>query len=89
MAHPIKMKQVENGDEGPIDMSNAFGPRQSRQILRIKWLTICAWFLGFSDVEWRVGFNGGEITSDAGLLLLRQVDRELGLLASIARMHPR
>jgi hypothetical protein len=31
------------------------------------------------------GFDGGEITSDGGVLLLRQLDREMGLTRSIAR----
>ena len=31
-------------------------------------------------------FSGGNVTSDAGVLLLRQADRRLGLTASIARM---
>ncbi|GGO76323.1 hypothetical protein GCM10011348_03250 [Marinobacterium nitratireducens] len=30
-------------------------------------------------------FDGGDITSDAGVILLRQLDRELGLTRSIAR----
>ncbi len=31
------------------------------------------------------GFDGGTITSDAGALLLRQVDRRIGLLPRLAR----
>ncbi|SFT80862.1 transposase, partial [Halomonas saccharevitans] len=31
------------------------------------------------------GFDGGEITSDGGVLLLRQLDREMGLTRTIAR----
>nr|MBS0019706.1 IS1380 family transposase [Gammaproteobacteria bacterium] len=31
------------------------------------------------------GFDGGEITSDSGVLLLRQLDREMGLTRTIAR----
>ena len=42
--------------------------------------------LGIFRRRMEVGFNGGDITGDAGLLLLRQVNRKLGLLASIARM---
>ena len=30
-------------------------------------------------------FDGGDITSNAGVVLLRQLDRELGLTRSIAR----
>jgi hypothetical protein len=36
----------------------------------------------------QVGFDGGEVTSDAGLLLLRQVERKLGLLKAVARILP-
>ena len=34
---------------------------------------------------WRVDFKGGEVTSDAGLLLIREVDRRLGLTEQAAR----
>ena len=37
-------------------------------------------FPGISRRQIEVNFDGGDITSDAGLLLLRQVDRKLGLL---------
>src|SRR5512134_3877057 len=33
-------------------------------------------------------FTGGEITSDGGVLLLRQVDRRLGLLQAVDRVLP-
>ena len=33
----------------------------------------------------RVDFKGGEVTSDAGLLLIREVDRRLGLTEQAAR----
>ena len=33
----------------------------------------------------RVDFKGGEVTSDAGLLLIREVDRQLGLTERAAR----
>lgn len=36
----------------------------------------------------QVGFDGGEVTSEAGLLLLRQVERKLGLLKAVARVLP-
>lgn len=35
-----------------------------------------------------LNFNGGDITGDAGLLLLGQVDRKLGLLSCIAPLLP-
>ena len=35
-----------------------------------------------------VRYDGGEVTSDAGLLLLRQVERKPGLLKAAARMRP-
>ena len=33
-------------------------------------------------------FSGGSVTSDAGILLVRQADRLLGLTASVARLFP-
>jgi len=43
--------------------------------------------LGRRQIE--VGFDGGEVSSDAGgLLLLRQVERKLGLLKAAARVLP-
>ena len=36
----------------------------------------------------QVDFHGGDVTSDAGLLLLRQVDRRLGLTEQISRVLP-
>lgn len=45
-------------------------------------------FPGISRRQIEVSFNGGDITGDAGLLLLRQVDRKLGLLERIAPMLP-
>lgn len=35
-----------------------------------------------------VGFDGGEVSSDGGLLLLRQVERRLGLLKAVAEKLP-
>jgi hypothetical protein len=40
----------------------------------------------FSRANWRqvtANFNGGRLTTDAGVLLLREVDRRIGLLDSI------
>jgi len=34
------------------------------------------------------GFSGGDITSDGGVLLLRQMDERLGLLKSVDQMLP-
>lgn len=31
-------------------------------------------------------FDGGDITSDGGVLLLRQVDKQLGLTAAVAKV---
>jgi Transposase DDE domain group 1 len=42
--------------------------------------------LGRRRIE--VGFDGGEVSSDAGLLLLRQVERKLGLLKAAAQVLP-
>jgi hypothetical protein len=35
-----------------------------------------------------VNFNGGDITSDGGVLLLRQADQKLGLIKAISRILP-
>lgn len=42
--------------------------------------------LGRRQVE--VQFDGGEVSSDAGLLLLHQVERKLGLLKAVAQALP-
>jgi len=42
--------------------------------------------LGRRRIE--VGFDGGEVSSDVGLLLLRQVERKLGLLKAVAQVLP-
>jgi hypothetical protein len=42
--------------------------------------------LGRRRIE--VGFDGGEVSSDAGLLLLRQAERKLGLLKAAAQVLP-
>lgn len=45
-------------------------------------------FPGISRRRIELNFNGGDITGDAGLLLLRQADRKLGLLERIAPLLP-
>ena len=35
-----------------------------------------------------VRFDGGDVSSDGGLLLLRQVERQLGLLKAVAQVLP-
>ena len=35
-----------------------------------------------------VGFDGGEVTSDAGLLLIRKADEQIGLLERVAAVLP-
>jgi hypothetical protein len=35
-----------------------------------------------------VRFDGGDVSSDGGLLLLRQVERQLGLLKAVAKVLP-
>lgn len=42
--------------------------------------------LGRREID--VGFDGGEVSSDGGLLLLRQVERRLGLLKAVAESLP-
>lgn len=44
------------------------------------------WNLGTQQVT--VDFDGGRVVSDAGLLALRQLDKELGVLAELARRLP-
>jgi hypothetical protein len=48
----------------------------------------CDLFPGFSRHRIEAKFSGGDVTSDAGVLLLRQVDRKLGLLEAVARALP-
>ncbi len=45
-------------------------------------------FPGFARRRIEVGFDGGSVTSDAGLLLVRQTDLRLGLLEGVARHLP-
>lgn len=45
-------------------------------------------FPGIFRRKIELNFNGGDITGDAGLLLLRQADRKLCLLERIAPMLP-
>lgn len=42
-------------------------------------------FPGCQGRRVEAGFDGGAVTSDAGVLLLRQADRKLGLLAQLAK----
>lgn len=35
-----------------------------------------------------VGFDGGDVTSDAGLLLIRKADEQIGLLSRVAAVVP-
>jgi hypothetical protein len=42
--------------------------------------------LGRREID--VRFNGGEVSSDGGLLLLRQVELRLGLLKAVAQVLP-
>jgi hypothetical protein len=45
-------------------------------------------FSRFKRREVDVGFDGGDVSSDGGLLLLRQVDKRLGLIESVAEKLP-
>lgn len=40
---------------------------------------------GFSARKIQIDFNGGEVTSDAGVLLLREADRRLGMTERLSR----
>src|SRR5713226_2157750 len=51
---------------------------------RCEQLTL--WNLGTQQVT--VDFDGGRIVSDAGLLAMRQLDKELEVLAELARRLP-
>jgi hypothetical protein len=54
--------------------------------------TVCTpEFFEFPAVKKRsvtASFSGGEVTSDGGILLLRQADRQLGLTRALARVLP-
>src|SRR3954469_14727567 len=43
---------------------------------------------GFDKRKLSIEFSGGDITSDGGSLLLRLVDKKLGLMERIARLLP-
>jgi hypothetical protein len=45
-------------------------------------------FSNFKRRKIDVGFDGGDVSSDGGLLLLREVDRKLGLLKAVAQTLP-
>lgn len=45
-------------------------------------------FSKFKRREIDAGFDGGDVSSDGGLLLLREVDRKLGLLKAVAQTLP-
>jgi hypothetical protein len=45
-------------------------------------------FSNFKRRKIDVGFDGGDVSSDGGFLLLREVDRRLGLLKAVARTLP-
>ena len=43
-------------------------------------------FKGISNKKVEVDFDGGEITSDAGILFLRETEKRIGILSSIANV---
>jgi len=43
-----------------------------------------AFFTAVSDKKLEVDFDGGEVTSDAGLLFLREVDKQIGVVRRVA-----
>jgi len=45
-------------------------------------------FSKFKRRKIEAGFDGGDVSSDGGLLLLREVDRKLGLLKAVAQTLP-
>ena len=53
-------------------------------------MTICSRdqleFPGCKGRKVELDFSGGDVTSDGGVLLLRQADRRLGLISQVARL---
>ncbi len=45
-------------------------------------------FSKFKRRELEVSFDGGDVSSDGGLLLLREVEKRLGLLKQVAEILP-
>jgi hypothetical protein len=45
-------------------------------------------FVGVGRRRIEVGFDGGDVTSDAGLLLICKADEHMGLLARVAAVLP-
>jgi len=45
-------------------------------------------FASLGSKKIQADFKGGSLTSDAGALLLRQVDKKLGLLDALDRCRP-
>lgn len=43
-------------------------------------------FEGFGRRRMEVSFDGGEVSSDGGLLLLRKLERRLGLIQAVAEV---
>ena len=43
-------------------------------------------FPGCKGRKVELDFSGGDVTSDGGVLLLRQADRRLGLISQVARL---
>jgi hypothetical protein len=45
-------------------------------------------FSSYKSKKVEVNFNGGDVTSDGGVLLLREIDRKLGLTKQISKLIP-